>query len=75
MAFVCGAGYDTHIASAIINLDQQVEEDWPVVICDHEGNAHVIPLHAGALIDLPAEWASLAAQLCCSSLSHLPFGC
>ena len=46
-ARVC-AGYDTHIASAIINLDQQVEEDWPVVICDHEGNAHVVPLHAGA---------------------------
>ena len=39
--------FDTHIASAIINLDQQVEEDWPVVICDHEGNAHAIPLHAG----------------------------
>lgn len=44
---VC-TGYDTHIASAIINLDQQVEKDWPVVICDHEGNAHAVPLHAGA---------------------------
>lgn len=44
------SGYDTHIASAIINLDQQVDEDWPVVICDHEGDAHAVPLHAGALI-------------------------
>jgi hypothetical protein len=68
--------YDTHVASAIVNLaqvrwdpwhsclvppvplpqraprdsaggGQDVDVDWPVVITDHSGVAHSVPLHAG----------------------------
>jgi hypothetical protein len=41
--------YDTHVASAIVQLDQQMDagKDWPVVITDHEGEAHCVPLKAG----------------------------
>ena len=34
-------------ASGVSQLDQQVEQDWPVVICDHEGQAHSVALKAG----------------------------
>jgi hypothetical protein len=27
---------NTHVVSAIINVDQQVEKDWPLLILDHE---------------------------------------
>jgi hypothetical protein len=27
---------NTHVVSAIINVDQSVEKDWPLLILDHE---------------------------------------
>jgi hypothetical protein len=30
---------NTHVVSAIINVDQQVEKDWPLLILDHEVGA------------------------------------
>ena len=27
----------THIVSAILQVDQKVDEDWPLVLVDHEG--------------------------------------
>ena len=27
----------THVVSAIINVDQDVEKDWPLLILDHDG--------------------------------------
>ena len=27
----------THVVSAIINVDQDVEKDWPLLILDHQG--------------------------------------
>jgi hypothetical protein len=37
------------VASAIVQLDQQMDagKDWPVVITDHAGEAHCVPLKAG----------------------------
>ena len=26
----------THVVSAIINVDQDVEQDWPLLILDHQ---------------------------------------
>ncbi|RYY89411.1 hypothetical protein EON63_00745 [archaeon] len=28
---------NTHVVSAIINVDQQVDKPWPLVILDHDG--------------------------------------
>jgi len=30
----------THVVSAIINVDQDVEQDWPLLILDHECEIH-----------------------------------
>ncbi len=30
----------THAVSAIINVDQEVDEDWPLLILDHDYNEH-----------------------------------
>ena len=32
----------THVVSTIINLGQEVEEDWVLYIKDHKGNTHQV---------------------------------
>jgi len=40
----------THIISAIINIDQEVSEDWPLVIEDHFYRKHEVILKPGEVI-------------------------
>lgn len=40
----------THVVSAIINVDQEVEKDWPLVILDHEDNEHSIVMKPGDML-------------------------
>lgn len=41
---------ETHIISAIINIDQQVNEDWPLMIEDNYYRRHEIFLHPGEMV-------------------------
>ena len=41
---------ETHIISAIINIDQQVDEDWPLVIDDNYYRRHQVLLKPGEVI-------------------------
>ena len=41
---------ETHIISAIINVDQQVDEDWPLVIDDNFYRRHEVILKPGEMI-------------------------
>ena len=41
---------DPLITSAIINVGQDVEEEWPLEIYDHDGRAHNITMQPGDLI-------------------------
>lgn len=41
---------ETHIISAIINVDQQVDEDWPLVIDDNYCRRHQVRLKPGEII-------------------------
>lgn len=41
---------DTHIISAIINVDQEVEEPYALQIMDHEGVVHSVTLEPGEMI-------------------------
>ncbi|EWM21003.1 hypothetical protein Naga_100081g21 [Nannochloropsis gaditana] len=38
---------DTHIISAIMNVDQDVEEDWLLTFIDHNDNRHFVTLEPG----------------------------
>ena len=40
----------THIIGAIINIDQEVEEDWVLVVDDHQHRRHQITLKPGEMI-------------------------
>ena len=40
----------THIVSAIINVDQEVDLDWPLVIDDHHYRKHQIHLNPGEVL-------------------------
>ncbi len=40
----------THVVSAIINVDQDVEEDWPLLILDHEDNEHNLIMQPGDMV-------------------------
>ena len=42
-------GFETRIVSAILNIDQQVEEPWPLQIDDHEGVEHEVFLNPGEM--------------------------
>jgi prolyl 4-hydroxylase len=60
---------NTHVVSCIINVDQEVEEDWKLVILDHEENEHSITMRPGDM--LLYESAKLlhgrpSKCLCCS---------
>ena len=38
----------THVISAILNVGQSVEEDWPLYIKDNDGGDHKVVLAAGS---------------------------
>jgi prolyl 4-hydroxylase len=41
---------ETHIVSAIINIDKEVREDWPLVIEDHNQKKHEVFLDPGEVL-------------------------
>jgi len=41
---------NTHVISAIINVDQSVDEDWPLVILDHNDAEHSINMRPGDML-------------------------
>lgn len=42
--------FDTHIISAIINVDQKVNQDWPLVIEDNDYRTHHVILKPGDVV-------------------------
>ena len=40
----------SHVISAILNIKQDVEEDWPLQILDHQGQQHEIILKPGEMV-------------------------
>lgn len=38
------------VASAMVNVAQDVEEDWPIEMYDHAGQAHNVTLHPGDML-------------------------
>lgn len=40
----------SHVISAILNIKQDVEEDWPLQILDHQGKQHEITLKPGEMV-------------------------
>ncbi len=36
--------------SAIINVDQEVDKDWPLIILDHEWNEHRLNMAPGDML-------------------------
>jgi len=42
--------FNTHVISAILNIGQSVEEDWPLFIVDNAGANHAVTLEAGEMI-------------------------
>lgn len=43
-------GFQTRIVSAILNIDQKVDEPWALQIDDHEGKEHEVYLEAGEMV-------------------------
>ena len=41
---------NTHVVSAIINVDQDVDEDWPLLILDHDDNEHTLIMKPGDMV-------------------------
>lgn len=41
---------DTHVASVILNIDQDVQQDWPLLIEDHFYRQHEVVLKPGEMI-------------------------
>lgn len=42
---------NTHVVSAIINVNQEnMKEDWPLLILDHDNNEHWISMEPGDLV-------------------------
>jgi hypothetical protein len=41
---------DTHVISCIVNVAQDVDEDWLLEILDHEGNLHKIAMEPGDMV-------------------------
>lgn len=40
----------THVVSTIINVDQSVRKDWPLLILDHDGNEHNVTMAPGDMV-------------------------
>ena len=41
---------ESHVISVIMNIAQEVEEEWPLYIKDHENREHTILLKAGEML-------------------------
>lgn len=41
---------NTHVVSAIINVDQKVDKDWPLIILDHQDNEHTVFMQPGDML-------------------------
>ena len=41
---------NTHVVSAIINVGQGVDKDWPLIILDHEDNEHTVIMQPGDML-------------------------
>lgn len=41
---------NTHVISAIINVDQDVDEPWRLLILDHDENEHWITMAPGDMV-------------------------
>lgn len=41
---------ETHVISAIVNVDQRVNEDWPLYILDHMARLHAVVLQPGDVL-------------------------
>jgi prolyl 4-hydroxylase len=41
---------NTHVVSAIINVDQDVDEDWPLLILDHADNEVNLVMQPGDMV-------------------------
>ena len=42
--------FSTHVISAILNIGQDVEEDWPLYILDNSGAPHSVLLQPGEML-------------------------
>ena len=42
--------FNTHVISAILNIGQQVEEDWPLYIKDNDGRSQEMLLAPGEMV-------------------------
>ena len=42
--------FHTHVISAILNIGQEVREDWPLYIKDNEGRSQSVVLGAGEMV-------------------------
>ena len=40
----------THVISAILNIKQKVDSDWPLQIYDHDGRLHEVTLKEGEMV-------------------------
>jgi len=40
----------THVVSAIINVDQEVDKDWPLIILDHDENERTVIMEPGDML-------------------------
>ena len=42
--------FNTHVISAILNIDQKVTEDWPLYIKDNNGEGHAVFIKPGQML-------------------------
>jgi len=42
--------FNTHVISAILQIGQKVDEDWPLQIQDNDGNNHEVIMSAGEMV-------------------------
>ena len=42
----------THVVSAILNINQNVDEEWPLQIFDHDGQLHHVLLQPGEMLKI-----------------------
>lgn len=38
------------VTSCIINIDQDADEEWPLEVFDHDGNAHNVTIQPGDMV-------------------------
>lgn len=41
---------NTHVVSSIINVDQGIDEVWPLIILDHDDNEHTVLMEPGDML-------------------------